>query len=220
MSIRSEFADNPEQRTPLVLLLDTSGSMSGEKINALNRAIVRFKNEVENNHRASLSVEVAIITFGGSVQLIQDFVTIDNFSPRQLTANGGTPMGQAIDSALDLLSRRKAVYKQNGIAYCRPWILMITDGEPTDSWQTAAQKVKNTENNKGVTFFSVGVQEANMNILKQISSKNKPMKLDGLKFEGLFIWLSNSMAKISGSQLGDQVSLDSTSTFTVSTSTY
>jgi uncharacterized protein YegL len=97
-----EFVENPENRCPVLLLLDTSGSMAGEPIQELNRGIAAFKEDVLKDTKASLSVEVAIITFG-PVRLIQDFATIDHFTPPRLEASGFTPIGEAIDCALDRL---------------------------------------------------------------------------------------------------------------------
>ena len=114
-----EFVENPENRCPVLLLLDTSGSMEGEPIQELNRGIAAFKEDVLKDTKASLSVEVAIITFG-PVRLIQDFATIDHFTPPRLEASGFTPIGEAIDCALDRLEARKKTYKANGIQYYRP----------------------------------------------------------------------------------------------------
>ena len=109
-----EFVENPEPRCPVILLCDTSGSMSGEPIEALNTGLVAFQKDVYKDEIASLRVEVALVTFG-PVRLTQDFVTIDNFTPPRLTASGVTPMGEAIEYALDLLEQRKETYKTNGV---------------------------------------------------------------------------------------------------------
>ena len=127
-----EFIGNPEPRCPVVLLLDNSGSMSGQPIQELNAGIATFKQSVEEDGLASLRVEVAIISFG-PVKLVQDFVTMDRFMPPQLKVEGLTPMGEAIEYALNLLEDRKETYRDNGIQYYRPWIFLITDGSPTDS---------------------------------------------------------------------------------------
>ena len=121
-----EFAANPENRVPVILLLDTSGSMSSQPIEELNRGIAAFGEDILRDTQAALSVEVAIVTFG-PVQLIQDFVTIDNFRLPTLQVSGTTPMGEAIECTLDLLKDRKATYKANGIQYYRPWAFLITD---------------------------------------------------------------------------------------------
>ncbi|MFM7372537.1 MAG: vWA domain-containing protein, partial [Sphaerospermopsis kisseleviana] len=118
-----EFVENPENRCPVVLLLDTSGSMSGQPIEELNTGLAAFKEDVLKDAHASLSVEVAIVTFG-PVRLIQDFVTIDHFTLPKLEADGVTPMGEAIEYALDLVEKRKQTYKDNGILYYRPWVFL------------------------------------------------------------------------------------------------
>ena len=55
-----EFADNPEPRCPCVLLLDTSYSMSGEKIAELNRNLGAFAEALRLDTMAAKRVEVAI----------------------------------------------------------------------------------------------------------------------------------------------------------------
>ncbi|BDA76276.1 von Willebrand factor, type A (plasmid) [Calothrix sp. PCC 7716] len=205
-----EFAVNPENRVPVVLLLDTSASMSGQPIQELNKGIVALKKDILRDTQASLSVEVAIVGFG-PVQLIQDFVTIDNFTPPILEAQGNTPIAEAIDSALDLLEDRKATYKANGIQYYRPWVFLITDGAPTDSsdyWRAAAHRIQEDEANRRLLFFAVGVQGANMQILKQIAPPERPpVLLNGLDFSSLFIWLSTSMKRVSSGKVGEVLAL-------------
>jgi uncharacterized protein YegL len=213
MPINVEFADNPEPRCPVVLLLDTSGSMLGDPISQLNAGIAAFKKETEQDTTASLRVEVAIITFDSSAQLIQDFVTVDNFSPPTLNATGTTSMGQGIKMALSKVESRKAEYKNGGIQYYQPWIFMITDGVPTDDWQSSAEQVKQADAERKISFFAVGVKGADMNVLSQITPPNTPpIMLDGLKFTELFRWLSDSMKRVSSSKVGSgMVSLPPTS---------
>lgn len=203
-----EFAANPENRVPVILLLDTSGSMSGKPIQELNRGIAAFKEDVLKDTQASLGVEVAIVKIGPVVQLIQDFVTVDNFTPPILEASGQTPMGAGIEYTLDLLEDRKETYKANGIQYYRPWVFLITDGAPTDDWQSAAQRVRENEANNRLSFFAVAVQGADINTLQQIApSERPPILLDGLDFRALFEWLSNSMKKVSSGKVGEVVRL-------------
>jgi uncharacterized protein YegL len=203
-----EFVENPENRCPVILLLDTSGSMSGQPIQELNRGLAAFKEDVQKDSQASLSVEVAMITFGPIVKLTQDFVTIDQFTTPTLEVGGVTPMGAAIDYALDFLENRKQTYQNNGILYYRPWVFLITDGAPTDSWQPAAQRLKEAEAQSQLLFFAVGVKDADMNILKQISPPERPpVTLNGLNFRDLFVWLSASMKRVSSGKVGQAVAL-------------
>lgn len=142
------------------------------------------------------------------MQKIQDFTTIDEFIPPILEAGERTPMGEAIDKALDLLEERKVTYKDNGIAYYRPWIFLITDGAPTDDWQFVVKRLHEAESQRRCSFFAVAVEGANMNILKQIAVKERPpILLNGLDFRELFVWLSSSMKRVSTGKIGEAVSL-------------
>ena len=208
-----EFAENPEPRCPCVLLLDTSGSMQGMPIEALNQGLLSFKDELTKSSLASRRVEVAIITFDSNVNVVQDFVTADQFNPPILTAQGLTTMGSGINKALDIIQERKAQYRANGIAYYRPWVFMITDGEPQgemdDIVEQASRRLQADEANKRVAFFTVGVENANMARLNQIAVRT-PLKLQGLNFVEMFVWLSASMSTVSQSKVDEQVALPPT----------
>lgn len=203
-----DFAENPENRCPVILLLDTSSSMSGQPIKELNQGIALFKEEVQKDAQASLSVEVEIITFGGEVEIAQEFVTIENFTPPTLQTKGQTPMGKAIECAIAELNQRKETYRANSIQYYRPWLFALTDGQPTDNWKPAAALLKAESDAGRLSFFGVGVGEsANMAILKELSPSNPPVRLKGLDFKAMFQWLSSSMKQVSSSQIGEMVAL-------------
>lgn len=201
----AEFADNPEPRCPCVLLLDTSGSMSGARIAALNVGLQGFRQELVDDTLAAKRVEVAVVTFG-PVELVSDFQTADSFVLKDLQARGDTPMGAAIEKAIELVESRKQSYRKNGVSYYRPWIFLITDGGPTDQWQTAASKVHAAEAGKALTFYAVGVEGANFDVLRRIATR-EPLKLVGLRFGELFAWLSSSLSGVSRSKPGDAVQL-------------
>jgi len=189
-----------------VLLVDTSGSMAGDRIDALNAGLDTFRDDLLGDALASRRIEIAIVTFSSGVQVVQDFVTVDRFDPPELHAAGQTHMAAGITQALNLVDNRKSVYKENGISYYRPWIFMVTDGQPEgesdDVVLKAAQQIKDRESSKKVAFFAVGVEGANMSRLAQLTVR-QPVKLKGLKFTDMFVWLSASMQTISHSEVTD-----------------
>lgn len=202
----NDFASNPEPRCPCVLLLDVSGSMNGRPIDELNAGLTRFREELSMDNLAMKRVEVGIVTFG-PVRVEIPWTSASTFYPPTLQAQGDTPMGAAIMQGLNILEDRKREYRTNGIAVFRPWVFLITDGAPTDSWQTAAAAVREGEASKKFSFFTVGVQGANMDILRQISVR-EPLLLKGLMFGELFSWLSNSLRSVSRSTPGTEVQLE------------
>jgi uncharacterized protein YegL len=201
-----EFATNPEPRCPCLLLLDVSGSMRGQPIAELNGGLRSFAHELQSDSLAIKRVELAIVKFG-PVETVQEFQTAESFVPPTLVDEGDTPMGSAIVHGLSMLNSRKQRYRDNGVSFYRPWVFLITDGAPTDTWEAAASRIREGEASKAFAFFAIGVQDANMEILKKLCVR-EPLKLKGLQFRALFQWLSNSMKSVSRSMPGTDIPLE------------
>jgi uncharacterized protein YegL len=203
---------NPEPRVPCVLLLDVSGSMSGDKIHELNAGLDTIRTELLKDEQAARRVELAVVTFGGKVEVAQDFALPSEFKPPVLAADGDTPMGAAILRAYELIEKRKARYEASDLDSYEPWVFMVTDGDPTDSaevLESAIQRVRQAEaqdRGRRIAFFSVGVEGANMQRLARIS-KRAPLKLRGLQFARMFRWVSQVGIGVSRSRIGDRVTL-------------
>jgi uncharacterized protein YegL len=121
-------------------------------------------------------------------------------------------MGEAVTMALGKLESRKNEYKQKGVDYHQPWLVLMSDGEPNGNptiQAEAIQRCSELVNNKKLVVFAIGIgQEADMNVLANFSPKRNPLRLKGLNFSQFFEWLSASAAAVTASMPGEKVQLD------------
>ncbi|MDM8561134.1 VWA domain-containing protein [Candidatus Parabeggiatoa sp. HSG14] len=203
-----ELTENPTARVPVCLVLDTSSSMSGNPIKELNAGVSLFFDAIKEDEVARYSAEIAIVTFGMSVEKLLDFCSIDKQRVPTLKANGYTPMGEGVNFALDLLEQRKTEYSTVGVDYYQPWMVLMTDGQPTDDIIMASQRTKKLVENRKLTIFPIGIgPNADLTTLAKFSPREQPVRLKGLNFRAFFEWLSQSVAKTSQSMPGEKVDL-------------
>lgn len=236
-----DLVNNPTPRVPIVLCLDTSFSMgaveddgtleyTGEKIYRdgqewdivkggtsriaeLQKGVRLFYDAIREDEIAQFSAEICIVTFADSAKCLVDFATIDRQENMpDFVANGETFMGEGVNLALDLLGQRKQEYKDKGVDYYQPWLVLMTDGEANGNEKELARAISRTNaliNEKKMTIFPIGIgPEAGMETLKRFSPKRKPLRLKGLKFQEFFAWLSDSVSRTSQSMPGEKVELD------------
>lgn len=205
----AEAAENYEQKCLCVLVLDVSGSMRGTPIEELNKGLKDFYEEISSDVTTSQRLEISIITFSNTVITLQEPALVENITMPTLTASGSTEMVNAINYAIDMVDARKKWYKETNQNYYRPWIILMTDGEPDDDKDVAglAQRIQNDTRNKRYAFLPIGVEGANMAVLDQIKGNIPAMKLQGTRFSSFFKWLSASMGTIVTSEEGEKVDL-------------
>ncbi len=208
-----DLVNNPTARVPVCLCLDVSGSMDGDPINELNEGVRAFYQEIRDDEVALYAAEISIVTFGGDAECMEDFANIERQTNiPELEAYGGTPMGEAVNMALDMLEARKEEYKDKGVDYYQPWLVLMTDGQPNGSSreleQAIARTVEMTENRK-LTIFPIAVgEDADMDVLREFSPKRRPLKLKNLMFKEFFTWLGKSIVSTSNSMPGEEIPLD------------
>lgn len=242
----AEAAVNYEQKCLCILVLDMSGSMGeivgGEvrhtgrkemidgqlyeiveggttKMDGLNEGLKSFYEEIYNDDNSSQRIEVAIIAFSDNVRTLQEPALVENFTMPTLEAGGETAVVDAMMSAINMVDERKQWYKSTGQPYYRPWIILMTDGEPNADQDigSLAARIKADTADKKYVFLPIGVEGANMEILHQIegegNGKIPAMSLKGAKFSSFFKWLSSSIGTVVTSRDGDKVSFDDNSSW-------
>ena len=124
----NSFVAREPRALPIFVLADTSGSMRGDKINELNLALREMLTALNNVDDIRGKFQLAVISFGGDVNVIQPLADIDGISLPELTASGNTPMGEAFEIVKDLIEDKEVVSSRS----YTPTIVLISDGIPTD----------------------------------------------------------------------------------------
>lgn len=196
-----------EWHIPVVILVDTSGSMSGEPIAELNRGLIEFCRAIQNDSLAMGRAEVSIISFNSSVRTEMSFRPAVDYEAPTLTAGGLTAMNEAVEAALDAIEARKAEYRAQGVSYYRPWLFLLTDGAPTDDELEgeAKRRLRNAIESKKVKYIPMGIGAfADTQKLRSYYPEDADIAKPVLKaradnFKEAFSWLSNSIGVVSHS---------------------
>ncbi len=213
---QKDLVDNPAARLPVALLLDTSGSMlTDNRIGELNKGIDLFFHSILEDEVTRYSVELAIVTFGRVVTKVLDFANVERQIPdfqdkMPLSVNNqmdGTPMGEAVELAIKILNERKAEYKIAGVEYYQPWLVLMTDGQPTDNISNATILTSSMVTAGKLSLFPIAIGAgANLIELNKFSPLRPPLKLRGLNFREFFEWLKESAKSTSQSTPSQKMS--------------
>lgn len=202
-----ELTENPSPRVPICLTLDVSGSMHGSKLQDLNAAVRSFYDSVRSDEMACMSAEIAIVTFGNRVRQISEFSSIERQSVPTLECSGSTPMGEAVRESLAALEQAKRVYSQMGVDYFQPWLVLMTDGTPTDDISAAVEQCRSLVEKRKLTVFPIAIgQDADLATLARFSPNLPPLRIESTDLKAFFSWLSASVTKVSVSNPGDSSS--------------
>jgi uncharacterized protein YegL len=191
-------ASNPEPRCPVIIVADTSASMVGERIGALNAALPLLKTELVGDPLAAKRVELAVMSIS-PVSLVADFANPAAFSPPSLAIGTDTPMGAAMREALTRIRERVRLFQKEGVRVYRPWIVLISDGEPTDDIAKAASELREADRAGEVNVFAIGVAGADLTRMAPFTHRKPPLPLAGLKFAELFEWITGNLMSVTRS---------------------
>lgn len=154
----------PEARPlPVFLLLDNSGSMCGEKIGSLNRAVNEMIETFKSLANKEIDINLGIITFGASVDYQLELQSVKKIQNIQLGACGSTPMGTALRMAKDLIEDKEVIPSKG----YRPAVVLVSDGEPNDDWQGPMDAFVSSGRSAKCDRFAIAIgEDANRNVLE------------------------------------------------------
>lgn len=208
--------EEPGPFAPCVLLLDTSQSMreapdGSHPIEELNTAVELFAEEIQADHLACHRADVSVIEIKDTAAQRVPFTLARDFTPPQLTPSGLTGIGDGIRLGLEAIRLRRQEYRNNGAQAYKPMMFLLTDGLPTDEWESAAAEVRRLCEEGRLNFFAVGTATADFDVLARIAPPTTPpMRLKPGAFHEMFRWISDSLSSVSGSALNSKVTLPPT----------
>lgn len=130
----------------------------------------------------------------------------------EMEAEGMTCMGEGLSLALDLLEKRKAKYKATGVDYYQPILVVMSDGLPNGNrrvWDEAVERIRALCASRKLSVAAVGIgNDADMEMLARVSPRQRPVRLNGLRFREFFAWLSRSVTNVTASLPGDEPGMD------------
>lgn len=184
------------RRLPVYLLLDTSGSMTGEPIEAVKNGVQMMVHSLRQNPQAIETAFVSIITFDSEAKQLIPLTDLASFQTVDLKAAGTTALGAALSLLADKLENEvtKTTLEQKGD--WKPIVFIMTDGVPTDDWQAGFQKLKAVK--KGLIVGCAAGNNADDKVLKEIADQVVRLSnTDADSISKFFQWVSASIATTS-----------------------
>ncbi len=171
MSLLDETVSVPRKTMTLFFVIDTSGSMAGNKIGAVNDAIVNvlpMLNDISNSN-ADAEIKVAALEFSNSCQWLYSEPKLANeFIWQDVTAGGLTSLGEACSELASKLSRSEFMKSASG-SYA-PVIILLSDGGPTDNYRSGLSKLQSNNWFKSAIKIAIAIgDDADRDVLREFT---------------------------------------------------
>ncbi len=180
------------RRLPVYLLLDTSGSMSGEPIEAVKNGVQVMISSLRQNPQAQETAFISVITFDSIARQVIPLTDLASFQMVDIKASGVTVLGDALKLVSNCIDYEVAKTTSETKGDWKPLIFIMTDGVPTDNWQNGLNEFK-----KRKTAFTVACAAGNgadTNILKQITENVVHLDTaDSHSISKFFAWVTASI---------------------------
>lgn len=187
------------RRLPVYLVLDCSESMAGPHIEAVARGVNDLLTELRQNPQALETVCLSVITFAREARQVAPLTDLVSFQPPALSVRTGTSLGAALRALAQCLDREVVKTTPTTKGDYRPLVFLMTDGQPTDDWQSAVAAFKAANMHKLANFYVIGFgDDADGEVLHRISEVVLHMRdFTPDKIRKFFVWISASVQAVS-----------------------
>lgn len=189
------------RRLPVYLLLDVSGSMSGEPIEAVKTGVQTLVSTLRQDPYALETAFLSVITFDTNAKQVAPLTELATFQTPSISASGTTALGEALGLLAERVEAEVAKTTAEVKGDWKPLIFIMTDGVPTDDWKKGLEKLKKVRT--GIIVACAAGQGADTSVLKQITEVVVQLDTaDSSTIKAFFKWVSASVS--TGSQKVDQ----------------
>ncbi|MDR0758087.1 MAG: VWA domain-containing protein [Tannerella sp.] len=188
------------RRLPVYLILDTSGSMTGEPIAAVETGVQTLVSALRQDPYALETAYLSVITFDSNAKQIVPLTELTAFQMPSIQANGLTSLGDALSLLANKIDSEVTKTTADVKGDWKPLVFIMTDGGPTDNWQKGLNEFRKRKT--GIVVACAAGQGADTKVLKQITECVVQLDTtDSSTIKAFFKWVSASVS--TGSQKVD-----------------
>lgn len=181
------------RRLPVYLVLDVSGSMMGEPIEAVRNGMQILASTLRTDPYALETAYLSVITFDSEARQVVPLTELVAFQPPNIDAGSTTSLGAALKLTRECIEREVQKTTADAKGDWKPLVFLMTDGQPTDDWQKGLSDFRQAK--VGMVIGCAAGPGVDTAVLKQITENVVSLDTaDSSTIGAFFKWVSASIS--------------------------